>query len=74
VRILKIYSIILQRSYLKSNLIVIEYFDLEVHCFEKTSMIADHECAYLYVQGAKDRGDAEKAGCAVRVDGRTASA
>ncbi|NCC01980.1 MAG: hypothetical protein EOM34_15150 [Clostridia bacterium] len=22
--------------------------------FEKTSMIADHECAYLYVQGAKD--------------------
>ena len=22
--------------------------------FEKTNMIADHECAYLYVQGAKD--------------------
>lgn len=22
--------------------------------FEKTSMIADHECAHLYVQGAKD--------------------
>jgi bisphosphoglycerate-independent phosphoglycerate mutase (AlkP superfamily) len=22
--------------------------------FEKTNMVADHECAYLYVQGAKD--------------------
>lgn len=22
--------------------------------FEKTNMIADHECAYLYVRGAKD--------------------
>lgn len=22
--------------------------------FEKTNMAADHECAYLYVQGAKD--------------------
>lgn len=22
--------------------------------FEKTSLIADHECAFLYVQGAKD--------------------
>lgn len=22
--------------------------------FEKTSLIADHECAHLYVQGAKD--------------------
>ena len=22
--------------------------------FEKTNMIADHECAYLFVQGAKD--------------------
>ncbi len=22
--------------------------------FEKTNIIADHECAYLYVQGAKD--------------------
>lgn len=22
--------------------------------FEKTNMIADHECVYLYVQGAKD--------------------
>lgn len=25
-----------------------------IHYFEKTNMIADHECAYLYVQGAKD--------------------
>lgn len=22
--------------------------------FEKTNMVADHECAYLYLQGAKD--------------------
>ena len=22
--------------------------------FEKTNMVVDHECAYLYVQGAKD--------------------
>ena len=22
--------------------------------FEKTNMVADHECAYLYVRGAKD--------------------
>lgn len=22
--------------------------------FEKTNMVADHECVYLYVQGAKD--------------------
>ena len=22
--------------------------------FEKTNMVSDHECAYLYVQGAKD--------------------
>ena len=25
-----------------------------INYFEKTNMIADHECAYLYVQGAKD--------------------
>ncbi len=27
---------------------------LLINYFEKTNMIADHECAYLYVQGAKD--------------------
>ena len=25
--------------------------------FEKTNMIADHECDYLYVQGAQDCGE-----------------
>lgn len=25
-----------------------------IHYFEKTNMIADHECELIYVQGAKD--------------------
>ncbi|MDD3228782.1 MAG: hypothetical protein PHE09_06140 [Oscillospiraceae bacterium] len=31
----------------EKQIILIDYF-------EKSSVIADHECAYLYVQGAKD--------------------
>lgn len=39
--------------------------------FEKTNLIADHECQHLYVQGAKDLcGVAQKAGCAVGNIGR----
>ncbi len=28
--------------------------EILIDYFEKTNMAADHECAYLYVQGAKD--------------------